>query len=211
MTMTMLSARGHRPRAAGWLKRAATTVAASALLAACTPSDTEQGEFVDINRDPFPSSYTPLPSSATLITGATVLDGKGGMIEGGSVLMEGGKVVAVGTDISAPDGATVIDAAGRWVTPGIIDVHSHLGVYPSPGVQSHSDGNEVGDPVTADAWAEHALWPQDPGFIRAAAGGITSLQLLPGSANLVGGRSVTIKNVPGRVAQDMKFPGAPTA
>ena len=209
MNNTKLSARGHRTRAAGWLKRAATTVAASALLAACTPSDTEQGEFVDINRDPFPSSYTPLPSTATLITGATVLDGKGGRIEGGSVLMEGGKVVAVGTDIAAPEGATVIDAAGRWVTPGIIDVHSHLGVYPSPGVQSHSDGNEVGDPVTADAWAEHALWPQDPGFIRAAAGGITSLQLLPGSANLVGGRSVTIKNVPGRVAQDMKFPGAP--
>ena len=209
MNRTMLSARGHRTRAAGWLKRAATTVAASALLAACTPGDTEQGEFIDINRDPFPSSYTPLPSTATLITGATVLDGKGGRIEGGSVLMEGGKVVAVGTDIAAPEGATVIDAAGRWVTPGIIDVHSHLGVYPSPGVQSHSDGNEVGDPVTADAWAEHALWPQDPGFIRAAAGGVTSLQLLPGSANLVGGRSVTIKNVPGRVAQDMKFPGAP--
>ena len=101
----------------GWLKGAFTAVAASALLAACTPTDTEQGEFVDIDRDPFPSSYTPLPSGTTLITGATILDGKGGRIENGSILMEGGKVVAVGTDVSAPDGATVIDAAGRWVTP----------------------------------------------------------------------------------------------
>ena len=191
------------------LTRTAMVAALGLVAAACTPGDGEQGEFVGVDRDPFPSSYTPLPSGATLITGATILDGNGGRIEGGSVLIENGKVSAIGSDVAAPSGATVIDAAGRWVTPGIIDVHSHLGVYPSPGVQAHSDGNEVGDPVTADAWAEHALWPHDPGFVRAAAGGITSLQLLPGSANLVGGRSVTIKNVPGRVAQDMKFPGAP--
>lgn len=178
-------------------------------LAACQPGGEEQGEFVSINKDPFPSTYTPLESGVTFITNATVLDGKGGRIDGGSVLVEGGKITAVGADLQAPAGATVIDANGRWVTPGIIDVHSHLGVYPSPGVSSHSDGNEVGEPVTADVWVEHSNWPQDPGFIRAAAGGITSLQLLPGSANLVGGRSVTLKNVPGRVAQDMKFPGAP--
>lgn len=178
-------------------------------ISACSPNDTEQGEFVEINKDPYPSSYTPLPSNATLITNATILDGNGGRIDGGSILMEGGKIVAVGADVPTPDGVEVIDAGGRWVTPGIIDVHSHLGVYPSPRVNSHSDGNEVGEPVTGDAWAEHALWPQDPGFIRASAGGITALQILPGSANLVGGRSVTLKNVPGRVSQDMKFPGAP--
>jgi imidazolonepropionase-like amidohydrolase len=176
---------------------------------ACGPESTEQGEFVEINRDPFPSSYTPLPSETTVIVGATILDGKGGMIEGGSVLIEGGKIKAVADIITPPDGATIIDGTGRWVTPGIIDVHSHLGVYATPDTQSHSDGNEVGDPVTAGVWAEHSLWPQDPGFGRAAAGGVTAMQLLPGSANLVGGRAVTIKNVPGRVAQDMKFPGAP--
>jgi len=188
---------------------AAATLALSLLLAACGPSDTPQGTFVDIKRDPFPSSYTALPSQATVIVNATVLDGKGGRIDGGSVLIENGKITAVAEVITPPDGATVIDGSGRWVTPGIIDVHSHLGVYASPGTQSLSDGNEVGDPVTAGVWAEHSVWPQDPGFGRAAAGGITALQILPGSANLVGGRSVVLKNVPGRVAQDMKFPGAP--
>jgi imidazolonepropionase-like amidohydrolase len=96
-----------------------------------------------------------------------------------------------------------------WITPGIIDVHSHLGVYPSPGVMAHADGNEISAPNTAEVWAEHSVWPQDPGFVAALAGGITTLQILPGSANLFGGRSVTVKNVPGRSVQDMKFPGAP--
>ena len=64
-------------------------------------------------------------------------------------------------------------------------------------------------PNTAEVWAEHSVWPQDPGFVTALAGGVTSLQILPGSANLFGGRSVTLKNVPGQSVQEMKFPGAP--
>jgi imidazolonepropionase-like amidohydrolase len=103
----------------------------------------------------------------------------------------------------------VVDGQGKWVTPGIIDVHSHLGVYPAPSTSSHSDGNEMTAPVTAQVWAEHSIWPQDPGFGRALAGGVTAMQILPGSANLVGGRGVTVKNMPNRVVQDMKFPGAP--
>ncbi len=82
-------------------------------------------------------------------------------------------------------------------------------MYPSPGTPSHSDGNEITGPVTAEVWAEHAVWPHDPGFITAMAGGVTAMQILPGSANLFGGRTVTVKNVPGRNVQDMKFPGAP--
>ncbi|PCI60931.1 MAG: amidohydrolase [Kordiimonadales bacterium] len=200
-TVSLLTSAGKRSVGA--------VVALAALLSACDARQ-EQGEFVDINRDPFPSSYAALASETTLITNVTILSGTGERIEGGSVLMAGGKITAVGAGtIAAPDGARVIDGTGRWVTPGIIDVHSHLGVYASPGTGSHSDGNEIGDPVTAGVWAEHSLWPQDPGFGRAAAGGVTVMQLLPGSANLVGGRSVVIKNVPGRVAQDMKFPGAP--
>ena len=83
------------------------------------------------------------------------------------------------------------------MTPGIIDDHSHLGVYAAPGVQAHSDGNEATNPNTAKVWAEHSVWPQDPQFPRNLAGGVTTLQVLPGSANLIGGRSVVLKVVPG--------------
>jgi imidazolonepropionase-like amidohydrolase len=120
-------------------------------------------------------------------------------------------VQAVGpATLPAPPGAAEVDGTGKFVTPGIIDVHSHLGNYPSPGTESHSDGNEATSPSRAEVWAEHSVWPHDPGFSRALAnGGVTALQVLPGSANLFGGRSVTLKNVYARTVQGMKFPGAP--
>ncbi len=147
----------------------------------------------------------------TALVGATVYDGAGGRIDNGTVLLSEGKVVAVGRPgLAIPAGYARIDGSGKFVTPGVIDVHSHLGVYPSPGVQAHEDGNEASDPATPQVWAEHSVWPQDPGFSRALVnGGVTSLQILPGSANLMGGRSVTLKNVPSRTVQGMKFPGAP--
>ena len=161
--------------------------------------------------DPYPSTYTPYESGTTLISGAMILTGDGQQIENGSVLIVDGKVSAVGEAgaVTAPEGASTIDAEGKWVTPGIIDIHSHLGVYPSPGTASTSDGNEATSPNTAQVWAEHSVWPQDPGFTRAIAGGVTAMQILPGSANLFGGRSVVLKNVPARTVQGMKFPGAP--
>ncbi|MEO0549255.1 MAG: amidohydrolase [Pseudomonadota bacterium] len=164
---------------------------------------------VEINLNPYPSTYTPYPSDTVLLKDATVLDGLGGLIENGDVLLTDGKVSDIGAELEAPEGAEVIDATGRWVTPGIIDNHSHLGVYPSPSVSAHGDGNEISGAVTAEVWAEHGVWPQDPGFSRALAGGITSLQVLPGSANLFGGRGVILKNVPSRTVQGMKFPDAP--
>ena len=194
------------------MKTLLLSAGAAVALAACgagDPSETSDSERVSIDPNPFPSTYEPYPSEPTLIQNATVFDGLGGVIEGGDVLMVDGKISAIGEDLTAPEGAVIIDGEGRWVTPGIIDVHSHLGVYPSPSVSSHQDGNEVSAPVTAEVWVEHSLWPQDPGFTRALAGGVTSLQLLPGSANLFGGRGVTIKNVPARTAQGMKFPDAP--
>ncbi len=157
----------------------------------------------------YASTYLPLPSSTVLITNATILTAVGDRIENGSLLLSNGKVVAVGTTIEAPAGTAVVDARGKWVTPGIIDAHSHLGVYSSPEVEAHSDGNEATAPVTADVWAEHSVWPQDPQFPLALAGGVTAMQILPGSANLIGGRSITIKNVPGLHVDQMKFPGAP--
>ena len=158
--------------------------------------------------EPFPSRYQPLESDATLLTGATVLTGTGTRLDEADVLIRDGRIAAVGSGLAA-EGAAVVDATDRWITPGIIDTHSHLGVYASPGVQSHSDGNEIAGPVTAEVWAEHGVWPHDPGFVTALAGGVTSMQILPGSANLFGGRSVTLKNIPGRNVQEMKFPGAP--
>jgi len=158
--------------------------------------------------EPFASRYQALPSETTLLKGATILTGTGVRLENADILMSKGKIIAVGPGLDA-DGAAVVDASGKWVTPGIIDVHSHLGVYPSPGTASHSDGNEATSPVTAEVWAEHSVWPHDPGFVTALAGGVTSLQILPGSANLIGGRGVTLKNIPGRDVQSMKFPGAP--
>ena len=159
--------------------------------------------------NPYASTYQPLPSQTTLIRNATILTAAGPIIERGSVLMQNGRVAAVGADIQAPAGALVIDGTGKWVTPGVIDTHSHLGVYPAPGIESTQDGNEMTNPVTAEVWADHSLWPQDPQFELARAGGVTTLQLLPGSGNLIGGRSVTVKNVPSRTAEGMKFPGAP--
>jgi imidazolonepropionase-like amidohydrolase len=156
----------------------------------------------------YPSTYAPLPSQPTLITHATILTGTGERLDDASLLISEGKIAFVGQG-KAPDGVTIIDAGGRWVTPGLIDVHSHLGVYASPGVKAHSDGNEMTNPVTPNVWAEHSVWPQDPGFSRALAGGITSLQVLPGSGNLIGGRGVTLKNVYSNSYQGMKFPGAP--
>jgi imidazolonepropionase-like amidohydrolase len=180
-------------------------LAAAALAAVTATAAAGERRFA---ADPFPSTYRAPAAAPTLIRNATVLDGAGRRWDGADVLMRDGKVVAVGPSLAA-DGATVVDAAGRWVTPGLIDVHSHLGVYPSPSVNAHSDGNEATDPVTAGVWAEHGVWPQDPGFETALAGGVTTLQVLPGSANLIGGRGVTLRNVPATDVQAMKFPGAP--
>lgn len=160
--------------------------------------------------DPFPSTYRAYPGVPTLVTNVTVYDGEGGRIDGGAVLFADGRIVEVGASIAPPAGAAVIDGTGKWLTPGIIDIHSHLGDYPSPAVDANADGNEMTNPVTPQVWAEHGVWPQDPGFSRALTnGGVTTLQILPGSANLFGGRSVVLKNVYARTVQGMKFPGAP--
>jgi len=163
------------------------------------------------SHDPYPSTYRAYPGVLTAIVGGTVFDGEGKRIDNGVVVLADGVVRAIGgADTPIPEGATRIDARGKWVTPGVIDIHSHLGDYPSPAVEAHQDGNEVTGPVHPDVWAEHSVWPQDPGFTRALMnGGITSLEILPGSANLFGGRSVVLKNVPARTVQAMKFPGAP--
>jgi imidazolonepropionase-like amidohydrolase len=161
---------------------------------------------------PFASTYVAASAPPTLIHGGTVLTGTGARIDNADVLIENGVIKAVGGNLgaTAAAGARTIDATGKWITPGIIDVHSHLGVYASPGVWATAEGNELTSPVTAEVWAEHSIWPQDPGFQAAREhGGITTLLVLPGSGNLIGGRGVVLKNVPAVTYQAMKFPGAP--
>ncbi|HXI13490.1 MAG TPA: amidohydrolase family protein [Thermoanaerobaculia bacterium] len=158
---------------------------------------------------PYQSTYKPLPSTEVLITNATILTAAGSRMEDSSILLRDGKVAEIGRTINPSSTATVINGRGKWVTPGLIDTHSHLGVYSSPGVQGLSDGNEATGPNTAEVWAEHSVWPQDPQFPLALAGGVTTIQILPGSANLFGGRGVTVKNVAALDVYAMKFPGAP--
>jgi imidazolonepropionase-like amidohydrolase len=157
----------------------------------------------------FPTAYAAPSGGPTWIVGATVLTGDGARLDDATVHFADGRIVAVGREVAPPPGARMVDGRGKWVTPGLIDVHSHMGNYPVPNVAAHQDGNEMTSPNTAGVWAEHAVWPQDPSFTTARAGGVTTFQVLPGSANLFGGRSVTLKNVPARTAQEMKFPGAP--
>jgi imidazolonepropionase-like amidohydrolase len=166
---------------------------------------------VFVNEDPYPSTYVRYRGVVTVVRHATVFDGDGRRYEDGTVVLADGVIQAVGgAELASPAGALEIDGTDKWVTPGIIDIHSHLGDYPSPSVDALSDGNEATSPVRPEVWAEHSVWPQDPGFSRALInGGVTTLQILPGSANLFGGRSVVVKNVPARTTQGMKFPGAP--
>ena len=189
-----------------------TAAVLAALLAGCASAPQKPAAPAtpyDYTANPYPSTYQRVASPPVLLQHATVLTGTGARLEDADVLLRDGLVVAVGSGLDVPADAVRVDATGRWVTPGIIDVHSHLGVYPSPGTASHSDGNEATAPVTAQVWAEHSIWPQDPGFHAARAGGVTAMQILPGSANLIGGRGVTLKNVPATTYQGMKFPGAP--
>ncbi len=198
--------------------RAVGVLVASATLTACAAAPSKPAEPIKPasaatepsgSSDLYPSTYSVPAGPPTLIRHATVLTGTGTRLDDTDVLIVDGKIQAVGSNLQAPAQSRIIDGTGRWVTPGLIDIHSHLGVYPSPAVDANSDGNEATSPTTANVWAEHSVWPQDPGFRTALAGGITTLQILPGSANLIGGRSVILKNVPSVTYQGMKFPGAP--
>jgi imidazolonepropionase-like amidohydrolase len=154
------------------------------------------------------ASEPPAPPVAIVHASLWTADAKGTRFDDGTLVMRDGRIAALGK-VAVPAGARVIDAGGRVVTPGLIDAHSHLGVYASPEVPAHADGNEATAPNTAEVNAEHSFWPQDPGLTRALAAGVTSLLVLPGSANLIGGRGFAVKNRPARSAAAMRFPGAP--
>lgn len=152
------------------------------------------------------------PAGLGVIKNATIMTATGKAIRNGHIVTNRGIIVSLAS--GAPGklpgkAAWVVDAKGMVVTPGLIDTHSHLGVYPSPRTRAHSDGNEATSPTTGGVWAEHSFWPNDPGIETALAGGVTTIQVLPGSANLIGGRAVTLHLTAQRGARAMRFPQAP--
>ncbi len=141
--------------------------------------------------------------TVTAITNAKIMTvGPAGNIENGTILIQDGKITAVGAEVAAPAGATVIDASGRVVTPGLIDAHSHTAV---------EDGvNECTHIVTAEVRVTDALDPRDISIYRQLAGGVTAANVLHGSCNSIGGQNATIKMRWGAPSGDtLLFQGAP--
>src|SRR5216684_6002843 len=143
----------------------------------------------------------PPSHNEVLIKNAVVMTVTRGTIENGSVYIKDGKIAAVGESVNAPSTATVIDAGGKYLTPGIIDSHSHIAL--------DDDVNEATSPITPQMMMIDAFDYQDKAIYRALAGGVTTSLLLHGSANMIGGQSVVIKHKYGANRDAMLFPGAP--
>jgi len=151
-----------------------------------------------------PKSPAPEPPAIVndvVIRGGTILTVTHGKIENGSVYVHNGKIAAIGKTVNAPASATVIDAAGKWVMPGIIDSHSHIAL--------DDDVNEATSPITPQMMMKDAFKYDDKGIYRALAGGVTTSLLLHGSANMIGGQAVVIKHKYGLGRDELLFPGAP--
>ena len=180
---------------------------------ATTPPDVDSDRGSTTDTDASAAERHHGEAATVVLRGAKVMTAAGTHYAPGAVVLVDGRIEAVGlvADVEIPEGAAIIELdASQVVTPGIIDTHSHMGVYASPGLTAHSDGNEMSGPVTAHVRAEDGVWPQDPQLAHALAGGVTSAQILPGSANLIGGRSFTIKlRTHVRSAEDLRFEGAP--
>jgi imidazolonepropionase-like amidohydrolase len=136
-----------------------------------------------------------------LIKNTIVMTVTHGNVQNGSVYIKDGKIAAVGKDVSAPSSATVIDAGGKYLTPGIIDSHSHIAL--------DDDVNEATSPITPQMMMKDAFDYQDKAIYRALAGGVTTSLLLHGSANMIGGQAVVIKHKYGAGRDEMLFPNAP--
>jgi imidazolonepropionase-like amidohydrolase len=131
----------------------------------------------------------------TAFTGATIHTGQGQAFKPGTLVIQDGKILEVGPadQVTVPDDAERVDVSGKTVIPGLVDSHSHLGVYSRPGVSSNSDGNESTGPVQSAVRALDAINPFDPGIRMATAGGITTANIMPGSANVIGGQTLYVK------------------
>ncbi|HEY6305595.1 MAG TPA: amidohydrolase [Candidatus Angelobacter sp.] len=148
-----------------------------------------------------PGLAIPPVQNDVVIRGGTILTVTHGKIENGSIYIHDGKIAAIGKTVQAPANATVIDATGKWVMPGIIDSHSHIGL--------DDDVNEATNPVTPHMMMKDAFNYDDKAIYRALAGGVTTSLLLHGSANMIGGQAIVIKHKYGLGRDELLFPGAP--
>src|SRR4051812_20239575 len=138
-------------------------------------------------------------AGSTLIRNATVLTVTKGKLEGTDLLIQNGKIAQIGKGLAAPSGARVIDASGKYVMPGIIDPHSHM----------MADAiNEGSLSVTSMARIADVLNPTAVNVYRALAGGVTTINVLHGSANTIGGQNAVVKLKYGREVSEMLLPGA---
>jgi imidazolonepropionase-like amidohydrolase len=147
------------------------------------------------------STATPGPS-VVAITGGYVVPISAEPLDAGTVLIEDGVITAVGDDVTIPPGATVVDAAGKWVLPGFLEPHSHAGISEEAAGLPGADVNELTDPNMAGVRAIDAVNIEDEGFRDALSGGITSMVIKPGSGNVIGGQTVAIKTWGGRTIDE---------
>jgi imidazolonepropionase-like amidohydrolase len=141
--------------------------------------------------------------------GATVHTASGEPLENGVVVVRSGHIEALGRagEVAIPPDATVHDLAGKVLIPGLVDTHSHVGLYPRPAVPSNADGNELSNPVTPEVRAIDGILPSDPGIRMARAGGVTTANVMPGSGNVVGGQTAYVK-LRGATVEAMLIRGA---
>jgi imidazolonepropionase-like amidohydrolase len=142
-----------------------------------------------------PAADAPPAGGPVAFRGARIHTAAGKPIDIGVLVIDKGKVVAVGAAdaVAVPAGARVIDVAGQVIIPGLVDTHSHVGIYPKPMVPAHSDGNEGSGAVQSGLRALDAIWPDDPGVRMAVAGGVTTANIMPGSGNVIGGQTLYVK------------------
>ena len=137
----------------------------------------------------WPAATTARPASTAAPRCCTA---SGAEIPGADLVVEGGKIAAVGPtgEVAVPDGAEVVDLAGKVVIPGLVDTHSHIGIYPRPSIEAHSDGNEMTGAVAAGASARSTpSGPATPASRMARSGGVTTANIMPGSGNAIGGQT----------------------
>lgn len=138
--------------------------------------------------------------------GARIHTASGPVIEKGVLIVLKGKILDVGSDgqVKIPAGAKVRDMAGKTIIPGLVDTHSHIGIFNRPAGPHGADGNEMTGPIQPGLRAIDAIDPRDPGIRMALAGGVTTANIMPGSGNAIGGQTLYVR-LKGTVVEAMRI------